>query len=73
MSLSLITPLVDTGIKLEDVERMMIVVCLRRHNYNQSVTAKKLGLTRYQLRYRMKVAGLPRSLEADLAMYGAAI
>jgi two-component system response regulator AtoC len=46
------------GVGLEDVERSMIVQALREAGGNQSRAARRLGLTRDTLRYRLKKFGL---------------
>jgi len=42
------------GITMEGVERELIIMALRRHDYNQTRAAKTLGMSRDTLRYRMK-------------------
>ncbi len=44
----------ETGVDLEAVERGLIQQAMTRTTGNQSAAARLLGLTRYQLRYRME-------------------
>jgi len=44
----------EEGISMEAVERGLVLQALRRTEGNQSAAARLLGLTRYQLRYRME-------------------
>ncbi|MEN0065119.1 MAG: sigma-54 dependent transcriptional regulator [Myxococcota bacterium] len=48
----------EEGIELEAVERGLIEQALERTEGNQSAAARLLGLTRYQLRYRVEKHGL---------------
>jgi transcriptional regulator with GAF, ATPase, and Fis domain len=48
----------DTGIDLETVERGFVEQALLKTKGNQTAAAKLLGITRYQLRYRMEKFGL---------------
>jgi DNA-binding NtrC family response regulator len=45
---------------LEDMERFIIEVALRQHDYNVMATARALGTTRETLRYRVQKYGLLR-------------
>ena len=47
-----------TGIKLEEVERSLILSALEQADNNKSKAARLLGLTRHTLRYRMEKHGL---------------
>ncbi|MCK6501962.1 sigma-54 dependent transcriptional regulator [Myxococcota bacterium] len=47
-------PLPEEGVNLDEVERSFIQQALARTEGNQSAAARLLGLTRYQLRYRME-------------------
>jgi transcriptional regulator with GAF, ATPase, and Fis domain len=46
------------GVKLEDLERSLVVQALRRANGNQTRAAALLGLNRDQIRYRIEKFGL---------------
>jgi DNA-binding NtrC family response regulator len=46
------------GVRLEEVERSLIMAALRRAQGNQSAAARLLGLTRDTLRYRMEKFGI---------------
>ncbi len=48
----------EEGVVLDEVERSLIDQALARTEGNQSAAARLLGLTRYQLRYRMEKYGL---------------
>ncbi|MEO0603397.1 MAG: helix-turn-helix domain-containing protein, partial [Myxococcota bacterium] len=48
----------EDGVELESVERGLIEQALERTEGNQSAAARLLGLTRYQLRYRVEKHGL---------------
>jgi transcriptional regulator with PAS, ATPase and Fis domain len=48
----------DTGIDLETVERGFVEQALAKTKRNQTAAAKLLGITRYQLRYRMEKFGI---------------
>lgn len=42
------------GVTMEGVERELIIMALKQHDYNQTRAAKTLGMSRDTLRYRMK-------------------
>ncbi|MCB9675294.1 MAG: sigma-54-dependent Fis family transcriptional regulator [Alphaproteobacteria bacterium] len=44
----------DDGVDLEAVERGLILQALERTSFNQSASARLLGISRYALRYRME-------------------
>ncbi|MCB9780464.1 MAG: sigma-54-dependent Fis family transcriptional regulator [Alphaproteobacteria bacterium] len=44
----------EDGVNLDELERSLIEQALERTGGNQSASARLLGLTRYQLRYRME-------------------
>jgi two-component system NtrC family response regulator len=48
----------DEGIRLEDVEREILLYSLRKHSWNQTRAAEFLGITRQTLLYRMQKYGL---------------
>ncbi|BBO70400.1 hypothetical protein DSCA_43300 [Desulfosarcina alkanivorans] len=48
----------SSGIKLEEVERSLILSALEQADNNKSKAARLLGLTRHTLRYRMEKHGL---------------
>ncbi len=48
----------EEGIVLEDVEKSLIQAALKKNDYNQSATARYLGVTRNTLLYRMDKFGL---------------
>ena len=52
-------PLPDGGLDLEGTMLRLIQRALEKHNYNQSRTARYLGITREALRYRMAKLGGP--------------
>lgn len=49
----------DAGLRLEDVERALIVSALRKAQGNQIQAARLLGLSRDTLRYRIEKFGIP--------------
>lgn len=55
---SFIFQLPDEGIVLEDVEKSLIEAALRKNDFNQSATARYLGITRNTLLYRLDKYGL---------------
>jgi two-component system response regulator AtoC len=48
----------DEGVRLEEVERWYVEEALRKTHGNQSQAARLLGISRDQIRYRMKQYGL---------------
>jgi two-component system NtrC family response regulator len=54
----------EHGINLEEVEKELLLYSLRKHNWNQTLSAKFLGITRQALIYRMNKYGL-RSEKPD--------
>jgi Nif-specific regulatory protein len=54
------TSAASTGSRLADQERQMVVRTLTQTGWNQSAAARKLGVTRDVLRYRVKKYGLVR-------------
>jgi DNA-binding protein Fis len=52
------------GIKLETLERELVVQALRRTGGNQTKAAALLGLNRDQIRYRIEKFGLDRPAPA---------
>ncbi|MBZ9686818.1 hypothetical protein G9F72_010825 [Clostridium estertheticum] len=46
--------------RLRNFERKLIVECLNNNNWNFSKTAKKLGIIRQSLEYRMKKLGIEK-------------
>ncbi len=59
---NLILNLPEEGVVLEDMEKEVIKAALVKNNYNQSVTARFLGITRNTLIYRMDKYGLKQEL-----------
>ena len=59
------------GVKLDDVERRLLVEALDRAHGNQSHAAALLGLSRHQVRTRMKRHGLMALLLAAAASFAA--
>ena len=51
-------PTAATGNTLADVERALIVKALRESNHNQTRAARALGISRDNLRYRIKKYGI---------------
>ncbi len=60
------------GVKLDDVERRLLVEALDRAHGNQSQAAALLGLSRHQVRTRMKRHGL-MALVLAAALFGATL
>jgi two-component system response regulator AtoC len=58
------------GVKLDDVERRLLVEALERAHGNQSQAASLLGLSRHQVRTRMKRHGLLTALVLALSLAG---
>jgi two-component system response regulator AtoC len=56
------------GVKLDDVERRLLVEALDRAHGNQSLAASLLGISRHQVRTRMKRYGLLGAVVAALAL-----
>jgi len=54
----LVIELPDGGIVLEDVEREILKSALKKNDYNQSASARFLGITRNTLLYRLEKYGL---------------
>lgn len=54
----LIEGLVETGVRMEDVERGMMLTALQRYDWNQTRAARSLGITRNTLIYRIRKYGL---------------
>ncbi|HPD14640.1 MAG TPA: sigma-54 dependent transcriptional regulator [Planctomycetota bacterium] len=52
-------PLPESGLDLEATMRRLIQRALEKHGYNQSRTARYLGISREALRYRMKKVPIP--------------
>jgi two-component system NtrC family response regulator len=52
----------DEGFSLEQVERDILLAALEKNDWNQSKTARYMGLTRNTLIYRMKKFGLKRGV-----------
>ncbi len=50
----------DEGLRLEDVERQLLVQALERAGGNQTHAGQLLGINRDQVRYRMEKFGLSR-------------
>jgi len=48
------------GVKLEDVERQLLVQALERAGGNQTQAAQLLGVNRDQVRYRIEKFGLAK-------------
>jgi two-component system response regulator AtoC len=48
------------GVKLDDVERQLVVQALERAHGNQTHAGQLLGINRDQVRYRIQKFGLPR-------------
>ncbi|MFA6450653.1 MAG: sigma-54 dependent transcriptional regulator [bacterium] len=57
----LLIDLPDEGIVLEDLEKEIIIRSLEKNDYNQSRTARYLGITRNTLLYRMEKFGLKQN------------
>ncbi|MFH1538786.1 MAG: sigma-54 dependent transcriptional regulator [bacterium] len=55
----------DEGIVLDDVEKEIIKAALTKNNYNQSATARFLGITRNTLLYRMEKYGLKQNSDGS--------
>jgi two-component system NtrC family response regulator len=55
----------DEGINLEDVEKELLLYSLRKHRWNQTRSAKFLGITRQALIYRMEKYGLREGTEEN--------
>jgi DNA-binding NtrC family response regulator len=51
------------GLRLEDVERQLVVQALERAGGNQTHAGQLLGINRDQVRYRIEKFGLPRRAE----------
>ena len=51
----------EDGVNLEAVERGLLVQALERTEWNQSASARLLGISRYALRYRMEKFDLKRA------------
>ena len=62
----------DAGVKLDEMERRMLVEALERVHGNQSKAAALLGLSRHQVRTRMRRYGLLTALLLALGL-GAAV
>jgi DNA-binding NtrC family response regulator len=45
-------------VDLESVERGLVIQALERTHFNQSASARLLGISRYALRYRMEKYGM---------------
>ncbi|EHQ87737.1 sigma-54-dependent transcriptional regulator [Desulfosporosinus youngiae] len=54
----LIINLPEAGFSLEELEKRLIIKALEKHNYNQTKTAKYLGISRPTLLYRINKHGL---------------
>jgi transcriptional regulator with PAS, ATPase and Fis domain len=50
--------IVEPGETLEEMEKKMIIRTLKRNNYNQSLTADQLGVTRQTLYNKLKKYGI---------------
>jgi two-component system response regulator AtoC len=50
----------DTGVDLDAVEKQFVEQAIARTRGNQSAAAKLLGMSRYQLRYRLEKLGLEK-------------
>ena len=48
----------EQGVDLESVERGLVIQALERTRFNQSASARLLGISRYALRYRMEKYGM---------------
>ncbi|TNE91715.1 MAG: sigma-54-dependent Fis family transcriptional regulator [Deltaproteobacteria bacterium] len=44
----------EEGVKLEEIEKGLLIQALERTEHNQSAAARLLGISRYALRYRME-------------------
>jgi two-component system response regulator AtoC len=55
----------DSGIDFDRVEREFVTQAIGRTQGNQTAAAKLLGMSRYQLRYRLDKFGLERSKESN--------
>jgi cytochrome b subunit of formate dehydrogenase len=68
MAAPVAAPLPDAGVKLDEMERRLLVQALERTGGNQSHAAQLLGLSRHQVRTRMKRHGLLMALLAAMAL-----
>jgi two-component system response regulator AtoC len=53
-------PLPETGIDLDKVEKEFVIQAIAKTKGNQTAAAKLLGMSRYQLRYRLEKFGLEK-------------
>lgn len=56
----------EEGFSLEELEKNLLVAALEKHDWNQTRTARYLGMTRNTIIYRMQKYGL-RTVGADVA------
>ncbi len=49
--------------RIEEIERKEILMALERNKWNQTRTAKELGITLRQISYRVKKFGLDKLVE----------